>query len=102
LDVAAALMMLPADEKVLSERVVSKAVNNVKNNASDLFAYPGRQAPSLQYAEQKSTRTGRSAVPLWFPLGQRPLHRENIENRATVSQIAIGICLSSGQHRCRI
>ena len=36
-DIAAALMV-PAQEKVLTERVVSKAVNNVKNNSADLLA----------------------------------------------------------------
>jgi putative SOS response-associated peptidase YedK len=35
-DVAAALMV-PAREKVLTERVVSKAVNSVKNNGPELL-----------------------------------------------------------------
>jgi putative SOS response-associated peptidase YedK len=37
LDAAAALMK-PANEDILSERVVSKAVGNVKNNGPDLLA----------------------------------------------------------------
>jgi putative SOS response-associated peptidase YedK len=35
-DVAAALMV-PARENVLTERTVSKAINNVKNNSPDLL-----------------------------------------------------------------
>jgi len=37
-DVAAALMMLPAEEDVLVSRPVSKAVGNVKNNSAELLA----------------------------------------------------------------
>ena len=36
-DVAAALMMLPANEDVLVSRPVSKAVGNVKNNGPELL-----------------------------------------------------------------
>lgn len=38
-DVAAALMV-PTGENVMIERPVSKAVNNVKNNAPELLAQP--------------------------------------------------------------
>jgi putative SOS response-associated peptidase YedK len=35
---AAAALMKPANEDVLNERVVSKAVGNVKNNGPELLA----------------------------------------------------------------
>src|SRR5262249_1926620 len=38
---AAAALMNPANEDVLTERVVSKAVGNVKNNGPELLETPG-------------------------------------------------------------
>jgi putative SOS response-associated peptidase YedK len=35
---AAAVLMKPANEDILIERLVSKAINNVKNNGPELLA----------------------------------------------------------------